>query len=215
MLELYAFITTIELTDNEDYYQWELDGKVSKVFKTGDVYSYLRGDLQTMSWAKVIWFPHAIPRHSFNAWIMNLNRSPTRDRLLSWGLQVDSSCLLCNSNNETRDHLYFDCTFSFDLWSQLARRCRIRPYRSWNQTIAQLENLQSPKSTRLLTLLVWQAALYWLWNERNARLHSGVFRSVDVILTLIDRQVRNKIQSFRETSPSLASRMLQRWFETP
>ncbi|CAN6929767.1 unnamed protein product [Brassica oleracea var. botrytis] len=30
----------------------------------------------------------------------------------------------------------------------------------------------------------------------------------------IDRQIRNKVQSFREINPSLSTTMMQRWFST-
>ena len=152
MLELYVYITTIELTDREDYYEWEIQGKISTVFSTGDIYTYLRGDIQNLIWTKLIWFSRAIPRHAFHFWLMMLNRCPTKDRLQSWGLQVDPSCLLCNSTTETRNHLYFECNYSFDLWSQVAARCRLQPLRSWDQSIAQLQNLQMAKSARLLLM---------------------------------------------------------------
>ncbi|KAG5396411.1 hypothetical protein IGI04_018225 [Brassica rapa subsp. trilocularis] len=35
------------------------------------------------------------------------------------------------------------------------------------------------KAKTLLTWLAWKATLYWLWNERNSRLHNNTFRSVD------------------------------------
>lgn len=54
--------------------------------------------------------------------------------------------------------------------------------------------------------------LYWLWNERNSRLHTNSFRSIDSLFRIIDRQIRNRIQSFRSSNPKLASSMLQSWF---
>ncbi|CAA7040558.1 unnamed protein product [Microthlaspi erraticum] len=58
-------------------------------------------------------------------------------------------------------------------------------------------------------LLAWQASIYWLWHERNTRLHRQVFCSMDSINTQIDRQIRNKIAGFRD--PTLASKLLQLW----
>ncbi|CAG7872166.1 unnamed protein product, partial [Brassica rapa] len=65
---------------------------------------------------------------------------------------------------------------------------------------------------RSLTLLGWQACFYWIWNERNNRLHANQFRSLDSLFSIIDHQIRNKIQSFRETNPRRSSQMMQRWF---
>ena len=215
MLELYTFITTIVLTEEHDYYEWEIQGKVKAKFSTGELYTYLIGEVQDQDWAPVIWFSRSIPRHSFHSWLMILNRCPTKDRMLQWGLQVDSTCLLCNAHSESRNHLYFDCCYSFDLWALIAQRCRITPRQNWDETVSQMKALPSRKVDRLLTLLSWQAALYWIWNERNSRMHTNVFRSVDAIFTIIDRQIRNKTQSFRVSNPNLSSAMFQRWIETP
>lgn len=74
-----------------------------------------------------------------------------------------------------------------------------------------METLPPPNKSRSLTLLGWQASIYWIWNERNQRLHANRFRSVDSLFSLIDHQVRNKIQSFRESQPARCSEMMQLW----
>ncbi|KAF3525423.1 hypothetical protein F2Q69_00051539 [Brassica cretica] len=124
------------------------------------------------------------------------------------------TCLLCNLTGESRDHLYFDCSYSFDLWTLVASRCRIRLQRTWGITISQMEMLSIQKPYRLLTLLSWQATMYWLWKERNDRHRSNTFRSVDSIFSQLDRQIRNKIQSFWRSNPTLASKMMQSWTDT-
>ncbi|WZZ78595.1 hypothetical protein YC2023_099167 [Brassica napus] len=145
---------------------------------------------------------------------MILDRCPTRDRLLRWGISVSHLCLLCNNASESRDHIYFDCNFSFDLWAISARRCGLTPNRSWSDTITQLKSLPMDRSSRphrLLVLLAWQSTIYWVWNERNARLHSNTYRSIDSLFKTIDLQIRNRTQSFRVTNPRLSSQLLQSW----
>lgn len=214
-LLLNAFLTTITLSSNPDYFEWEIAGKVSLTYSTGQMYSHLRGNIDEVPWATTVWFSYGIPRQQFHTWLMVLDRFPRRDRLLSWGLQVSPLCLLCNNDRESRDHLYFDCSFGYQLWEVSARRCAIQPLRSWNQTLIQMQSLSPQRSLRphrLLALLVWQSNLYWLWNERNARLHSNSFRSIEVLFTIVDRQIRNRILSFRPSNPKLSSSMIQAWF---
>lgn len=174
--------------------------------------SSLRGNGEAEEWTKAIWTSRSIPRQSFHGWLVALNRLPTRDRLNSWGLQVPSLCLLCNNCDESRDHLYWDCPFSFALWTLVANRCRTTPLRSWVSSLHQMSTLPPPSTARSLTLLGWQATLYWIWNERNKRLHQSQFRSVDSLFSIIDHQLRNKINSFRENNPRRSSAMLQLWF---
>lgn len=133
--------------------------------------------------------------------------------MLQWGLQVDTTCLLCNLHTKSRDHLYFHCCYSFYMWSMIARRCRITPRRAWDETVTQMQALLPQKAKRLLTLLSWQETLYWIQNERNSRMHTITFRSVDAFFTIIHRQIRNKTQSFRDSKPTLYSAMFQRWID--
>ncbi|XP_018435276.1 uncharacterized protein LOC108807488 [Raphanus sativus] len=212
--QLQVHLTTVNLSSDSDYFEWEIGGKLSQTYSTGEVYTYLRGSIDEVDWAEVVWNSYGIPRHSFHTWLMLLDRCPTRDRMLRWGLAVSPLCLLCNNAPESRNHLYFECNFAFELWGMSARRCGIAPSRTWTDTVDQLRSLPSARSSRphkLLLLLAWQSTLYWLWIERNARLHSNVFRSTDSIFKTIDLQIRNRTQSFRVTNPKLSSQLFQAW----
>ncbi|WZZ18643.1 hypothetical protein YC2023_111732 [Brassica napus] len=60
-----------------------------------------------------IWFSGSIPKqHAFHAWVTTRNRLHTRDRLITWGMEVPSTSLFCIAADETRQHLYFDCPYS-------------------------------------------------------------------------------------------------------
>lgn len=191
-LQLYSFLTTIQLSEEEDFFEWEINGKVSRVFRTGEVYDYLCESSPDVAWASLVWFPRAIPRHSFHTWLLIQDRLPTRDRLTRWGIRTDDRCLLCNTTPESRDHLFFSCNYSFELWRMVASRLRLIPQRLWQDIQQQMSSIPPPNYQRHLTLLGWRAVLYWIWNERNARLHTNTFRSTDQIFKLLDHQLRNK-----------------------
>lgn len=213
-LQLLTYLTTVDLSDQDDYYEWEQGGKITLKYQTGDVYSYLKGEIPEVNWAKAIWSAYGIPRHSFFAWLVIQNRCPTKDRLLSWGLQVQPLCLLCNLQPETRDHLFHECSFTAALWVPTAAKLGFTLPADWNGMVSQMITLLLSRATKagtLLTWLVWKAILYWVWNERNSRLHTNSFRSVDSFYCVMDLQIRNKISSFRQANPVLASAMMQQW----
>lgn len=214
-LALHIHLTTITLTDEEDTFDWEINGKMALKYKTGEVYTYLKGSIPLVPWANVVWNSMGIPRQSFLTWLVVLNRCPTRDRLLSWGIATDPACLLCNSTVESRNHLFFECSFSTVIWRRIAYKCRLLPTNSWNFTIDHLQSFSQSRNAKRLSLLAVQACIYWIWHERNPRLHNQTFRSADNILLVIDRQVRNRVQSLRSTNPRAASSMLQLWFSRP
>ncbi|CAA7047417.1 unnamed protein product [Microthlaspi erraticum] len=183
-VSLQAHLTTLSLTDQEDYYEWEIDGTVSGKYSMGLVYQELRQEQEVVPWGKIVWNRGGIPKHNFLVWLFVMNRCPTRDRILGWGLQTDPHCLLCNSGMETRDHLLFDCPVSWLIWSEIARRCNLQSARGWSDSNSQMKALVAGNVGNRLTLIAWQASIYWIWHERNERLfvgglHHGANRSPD------------------------------------
>lgn len=214
-LLLRIHLTTLSLTTDADFYEWEMEGKVLESYSMGSMYTFLCGDRASVSWAKVVWSSFGIPRHDFLAWLTVLNRCPTRDRLLSWGLTVSPLCLLCNSASESRDYLYFICPYSHSLWSSIARRCNLVAHHSWEDTLTQMQGLSSSRPIMRLTLIAVKATIYWLWSERNSRLHRATFKGKESLLLTIDRQIRNRISSLRVSHPATSSAMMQHWLATP
>ncbi|KAL4385159.1 hypothetical protein GQ457_15G001640 [Hibiscus cannabinus] len=77
-----------------------------------DIWDAIRFRKERVLWHKLIWHAFHIPKHSIVVWMAILNRLPTRDRLSSFGMQVEIGCVLCGRKQETRDHIFFDCVFS-------------------------------------------------------------------------------------------------------
>lgn len=119
-LQLQVHLTTISLVQEDDGYEWVIDSRKYNNYSTKMVYSKLRGSEDSVPCEKAVWSVRGIPKHNFLTWLFVLNRCLTRYKLLNWGLQVDSSCLLCNAAVECRDHLFFDCSYS---WSLCQRLC--------------------------------------------------------------------------------------------
>ncbi|VVB15775.1 unnamed protein product [Arabis nemorensis] len=119
-VSLQAHLTTISLSDHDDYYEWEIDGRIESRFNTGMVYSKLVNQLPLVNWSDAIWIKGGIPRQSFLCWLFVLNLCPTKDIILGWGLQTDPNCVLCTNQLESRDHLFFSCRFTWSIWSRVA-----------------------------------------------------------------------------------------------
>ena len=93
-LALQIHLTTVNLDERADYYEWEIEGTVRSKYNMGEIYTYLKGLQPLVPWAKVVWFSYGIPRHCFLTWLVLLDRCPTRDRLIRWGIEVNHNCLL-------------------------------------------------------------------------------------------------------------------------
>ena len=96
------------------------------------------------------------------------DRCPTKNRMVDWGIDTDPTCILCNSYLESRDHLFYACSYSWEVWHSIAGRVGFSTPRNWNVLLGDLERLKSPQHIRLLTLLAWQTT-YLLHLGRTKR----------------------------------------------
>lgn len=204
-LQLQIHLTTVSLTPLSDYYEWWPDRNKATSYATGTIYKLLKNIGDLVPWSKVIWFFGGIPKHKFLAWLFTLNRCPTRDRIMDWGLQTNPSCLLCVAENESRDHMFFDWTYAWSIWEVIARKVNLPPQRRWEDSLIALQSLIGSKA---LQLLAWQATINCLWTERNLRLHRNDFKSADSIISTINDMIKNMV-----SSPIFASTMMQLWFQ--
>lgn len=213
MVELLTHLTTVTLTSDPSQTHWIVNGTSKPSFSSSTVYCSFFDHTPTVPWQSIIWLKRGIPKHTSLAWLMLLNRTPTRDRLLSWGLQTDPLCLLCNRSNESRNHLYFECSFSGAIWNKFATTLGASvAARSWDDVTQSLLSFSGSNQLRCLLILSWQATIYEVWWERNSRLHRGTFRSVDSISKKIKGLIKNKISSLRSPTTSTASSLMQIWF---
>lgn len=209
-LLLQVHLTSLTLNSLDDRYQWSLNNSTNE-YSTGAVYRELKHHNPTVQWYKTIWSLRGIPRQNFLAWLLVLNRCPTRDRLLEWRLQTDPNCLLCNTAPESRDHIFYQCQYTWSIWTTIAGRVRHLPDRDWNREINNMQQLRGPRHLRILQLLAWQSTLYYLWSERNSRLHRKIFKPPDSIIKQIESTIRSKISALRDQSPRLSSAVFAVW----
>ena len=120
-------------------------------------------------------------------------------------------CLLCNSQLETHDHLFFECLYSHQLWSIMSLTGEFTtPSTQWGNLVSWLSSNWKGK-----TLLVksWKLCLsitiYHLWRERNSRFHSQRSMDVQEKAVVIAEEVRLKLSSLRNIQDHPQNRAIQ------
>lgn len=81
----------------------------------------LREKKAQCAWEKGVWFSQATPKFSFMVWLATLNKMATMDRVSRWSNGVDAGCVLCKSVLESRNHIFFECFFSSQVWQYLVK----------------------------------------------------------------------------------------------
>lgn len=131
-------------------------------------------------------------------WISNLDRLPTKLRMISWGLLVSPVCGLCQVDSETRDHLLLTCKYSVIIWTLVHQRLRTpsRVFHNWTDLILWTKR-RSSTSPATLRKLVAHAIVYALWKQRNNFIHNLRFIPATIIFKNIDRKIINTINARR------------------
>lgn len=149
-----------------------------------------------VEWCKVIWFSQAVPRFAFITWLAVKDRLSTGTRMRQWGcVQV---CLFCGERDESRDHLFFACSFSYLVWLDVAGGLlHSEPDPDWNGTLLCLCVQQNEGHCYIFLRLAFQATIYCLWRERNDRRHNKRFCTHTQVSKTIEKLIRNPISSLR------------------
>lgn len=112
----------------DDKYVWYPEpDRGTCVFSASETWRVLHPYPVEVFWHKAVWFSGRIPKHAFITWVAARDRMVMRDRLLRWGLTVPSNCVLCVGNQENRQHLFFDCAYSNQVWTYFISRLHLNP----------------------------------------------------------------------------------------
>ena len=76
------------------------------------------------------------------------------DRLISWGIEMSGTCCLCQMDLESRDHLFFGCSYSRSIWGMILSLCGLsRVIGGWSDELQwAVQNLKVKKLISSLLL---------------------------------------------------------------
>ncbi|CAI8616178.1 unnamed protein product [Vicia faba] len=101
-----------------------------------------------------------IPKHSFIAWLAVQNRLKTRDRLKKMQIIMDSTCMLCGEQEESRDHLLFQCTYNRKCWQA------IKSWLNWKMETCNINNVTSWINNVVVVIYqIWKIRNNAFWNQ--------------------------------------------------
>ena len=130
----------------------------------------------------------------------------------AWGIQ--QICLMCGERDESRDHIFFACPFTFTVWNRLASRlCGRRINPDWSLTLQFVTRNTLSSMDKILVQMVFQTCIYYMWKERNDRRHQKSYHTTEQAIRIIDKAIQNRINSLRYKPDHKLAGLMQRWFE--
>lgn len=160
--------------NKQDQVQWQPNPKGK--FTVASAWNQIRNSSPTSNHLLLPWLKGHIPRHSFILWIAMQRRLKTMDRLHGPAGPSNVTCVLCNREPETHCHLFFNCSFSKQVWEAVNFKARIQwPGLPWDQlTIWAGNNLNKKSQINCqIARLVLAASVYHMWREQNRRVFSN------------------------------------------
>ncbi|GJW84353.1 RNA-directed DNA polymerase, eukaryota, reverse transcriptase zinc-binding domain protein, partial [Tanacetum coccineum] len=139
-------------------------------------------------------------------------RLMTQDRIKIWRPNDDLKCGLCNKCNDSHEHLFFTCEFSKVVWNELQNMLNIRFSDRWNLIISEMIALPLNRNIwSIVRRIVLNAAVYFIWQERNHRLFNNEKRDKETIINLIKEITVMKLMGLRVNDSNTVKEVEGKW----
>nr|GEU44046.1 hypothetical protein [Tanacetum cinerariifolium] len=173
----------------QDILEWRNSDGVSNPFLVKLVWDTIRPRDGEIPWYDLVGFPTCIPRHAVNMWHFMKKILKTQDLLRSWDVAAGLSivCPLCETQPDSHEHLFFECSFSHQVWSHIKQSAGLSDSGSSLISIVSiLIPIAKRKTVRsCIGKIVLAAAAYFVWQERNFCLFKNLKRSVQEVVDCI------------------------------
>ena len=209
-------IQSLQFSTTTDTALWkQSEGQYKAAFSTKATWELIRREDQHVQWWRGVWFKHHTPKYAFIHWLAIQNRLATGDRMMTWNVGANSLCVLCQNVIESRDHLFFECPYSAEVWSKLARGLLRGSFTTlWSELMVLIKDNNGGLLERFLFRYTLQVTLSSLWRERNDRRHGSQPIMAGPLVKMIERQVKNRCLSLRQMGDLKFSGALTMWFAT-
>ncbi|KAH0780943.1 hypothetical protein KY290_000541 [Solanum tuberosum] len=149
------------------------------------------GEYQKVEWRRLICNNVACPKWNFIQYLALQKRLLTRDRLVAWGCVEEVMCVLCEADNESHNHLFFQCMFTTQVWQKILHWLNIqREARRWDDEVLWANTHCKGKQARAKVYMMAVAtSVYVVWKERNQRIFKQIIRTPGMLVRKIVQEV--------------------------
>ena len=145
-------------------------------------------------WIEAVWHPLGIPKCAFIFWLALKDRLLTKERMASFDMETDLRCCLCANAIENVSHLFGSCIYSSEIISDPAFDLA----GDWTcyQNGLFTTGGGSNRVKKQLAYLFLAVSVYYIWKERNDRMHTpGHALSPSSLKLTIKRVIREKLST--------------------
>nr|XP_043630407.1 uncharacterized protein LOC122601732 [Erigeron canadensis] len=137
----------------------------------------------------------------------------TLDRIAKWNQNGNVQCGFCKDGKESHEHLFFECKFTQQIWSNLRTvSWRLGDENSIQELLQVISSFKGQNNIgNVVNKLLFAAAVYYVWQERNNRIFQRKERTEEAVCNLIKKNVRVKLLSIRIRNTKNVIRIGEMW----
>jgi len=188
--DLYDQLEQVQLHDTPDTFTWSLSP--DHAYSSASAYGAMFLGSSIPLGAKKIWRSPAPPKVHLFFWLVLHGRCWTADRRFRHGLQDSSTCVLCDQECETIDHILVGCVFSREVWLRCSLWAHLQgsafdPTSSAIETWLHTRKLFAKERRKGFDAFFFLVG-WCLWKERNRRTFDARSTQAVRLLSLIQEE---------------------------
>ncbi|GKB44156.1 hypothetical protein Tco_0889098 [Tanacetum coccineum] len=212
---LNAIDSPVLAPNSYDLLEWRNEDGLGCSFSAHTVWNTIRTKGYKVRWYDAVWFSCCIPRRAVHLWLVIRRRLKTQDLLRHWDNvnYLHVTCSLCESQPDSHEHFFFECSFSQQVWNQVKGVAGLASSnKSIYDTIDDIIPFASRNTSKsVIAKLVVAATSYFIWQERNGRLFKNKKRTVNQVVDCIMNTVRLKLMSCHLKKSRSACDIVKAW----
>lgn len=192
-------IRNIKLCNDRDNDYWLCNNTKDGQFNFKQMWNSIRVKQNECMWKTIIWHKVATPKLNvclYRAYNIFL---PTKSKLMHQGFLNCNKCVLCNIDEETNTHLFFECKFTTYVWCWVRVKMK-RPITQNDNEIKIMDevqyilnNFRHEELIKEIYVAALSCAVWQVWKERNCRIFSNEQSSELQVCERIEKQVAELI----------------------
>ena len=192
---------------------WRTNGGDEIGFSVQKVTMDICNEVPRVIWWKLVWYAQCIPKHSFILWLAIHERLSTQDKLKAWGVQIANRCNLCLCDCEDLQHIFFQCSFSNEVWIKAKQLAEIKSSSTqWANIVNEMAGDEVISSIgSVIKRLVFAASVYQLWNERNNRIFKDKKQTCEEVFCKIVETVKYKLLGITVKESRAVEKVEEKW----
>ena len=189
--------------DRADTTKW--NGHSNGRFSIASAWNHIRKKKPLNIIANLAWFPDHVPRISFIFWLATRGHLATMDKPHVSNMITSNLCVLCGERPETHAHLFFQCSYSSRVWNAIISKVGIAiPPMRWDCLLqwAASNFHHKGKFDHMLVRHAITSSVYFLWQERNARVFNNKHKEAATLSKEAMMQLRILLLHYKKPIPA-------------